>query len=100
MALNGMSRRRQARAPYARKLCYESARTNGQSFFSYLVETEESEFPDDGESGDLLPGGDLSSHLEADLDDLERVCEHDLRSTSLRSLNSIIGTFGSRSIHS
>ena len=50
-----------------------------------LVEAEEAELLDDTEGGDPLAASDLSRHLEPDLDNLERVGEHDLAAASTRA---------------
>lgn len=58
--------------------------TRGFSCFpTYLVEAEEAQVSDHVEGADPGAGGDLSSHLQADLDDLQRVGENHLGSSGL-----------------
>lgn len=51
---------------------------------THLVEAEEAQVPDHVEGADPGARGDLSSHLQADLDDLQRVGENHLGSSGLR----------------
>lgn len=49
----------------------------------YLIKPEETEVTDHAERADSRAGGDLSCHLQADLYNLQRVGEDDLRASSL-----------------
>ncbi len=53
-------------------------------FKYYLVESKESERFNDRPSRDCSRRSNFSGNLQTDLDDLERVREHDLRSASLK----------------
>lgn len=50
---------------------------------THLVEAKEAQVSDHVEGADPGAGGDLSSHLQADLDDLQRVGENHLGSSGL-----------------
>lgn len=50
---------------------------------SHLVKPKEAQVPDDRQSADPRPRGDLSCHLQTDLYYLQRVCEDHLGSSSL-----------------
>ena len=57
----------------------------GSSHKPHLVESKEPQVFDDCDSGDLLRRRDLTRHLKTDLDDLQGVREHHLRSAGLRT---------------
>lgn len=51
---------------------------------TYLVDPEEAQVPDDGQRADSGPRGDLSSHLQTDLDNFQRVGENHLGAPCLK----------------
>lgn len=55
------------------------------SLLTHLVEAEEAEVPHNVQSADPGARGDLSSHLQSDLNNLQRVRENHLGRSSLRS---------------
>lgn len=55
-----------------------------RSTTSYLVQAEEAQVTDYRDGGHLLGRGNLASHLQSNLDNLQRVGEHHLRGTSLK----------------
>lgn len=51
---------------------------------SYLVNPKEPQVPHDRQSTDSGAGGDFPSHLQADLDDFQRICEDHLGTACLK----------------
>jgi hypothetical protein len=57
--------------------------------FTHFVEAKEAQVPDHGQGTDPAGRGDLSGHLETDLDYLQRVGEDHLGSSSLQNTTQV-----------